>query len=278
MAILGKPNVLTVLKDRRPGLYLDGGDLGEILLPGDSIPQGAGPGDQLEVFTYRDSEDRLVASTRMPVAFVGDFAALEVRQVNPRMGAFLDWGLNKDLLLPMREQEKKVRVGETVVVFIFVDEKSGRIVASTRLSEHIDTTPPPYTDGSKVSLLIASPTPLGYNAVIDNSRLGLLYRSEIGMDLHVGEKYEGYVRSVRPDGKIDLGLDPQGYRRVAPLANEILKALRAGKGRLALSDRSSPEDIRIAFQTSKKAFKQALGSLYRQQLIEINDDGVTLKS
>ena len=266
-----------VLKDRRPGLYLDGGELGEILLPGESIPAGAGPGDELDVFVYRDSEDRLVASTRMPLASVGDFAALEVRHVHSRIGAFLDWGLAKDLLLPMREQDRPVKAREVVVVYIFIDERSQRIVATTRWKEHIDYSTPQYSPGDKVSLLIAEETPLGFNAIVDNSRSGLLYRTELGIIPQIGEKFEGYIREVRPDGKIDLRLDAQGYERVLPLADEILRVLRTGNGRLPLGDGSSPDDIRVAFQTSKKAFKQALGSLYKKQLVEINRDSVVLR-
>jgi predicted RNA-binding protein (virulence factor B family) len=256
MSLLGKLNHLTVLKDSSPGLFLDGAELGEILLPGDAIPKGAAPGDVLEVFIYRDSEDRLVATTLKPLATVGDFAALKVREVHPRMGAFLDWGLRKDLLLPNAEQERRVQVGDTVVVYVLIDHQTERIIATP--------------------LLIASETPLGYNAIINNSRLGLLYRSELAISLEIGQRCEGFVRTIRPDGKIDLGLDPQGYQRVAPLADRILAALRSNKGSLPFSDSSSPEEIRAAFQTSKKAFKQALGNLYRQRLVELHGSGIRL--
>jgi len=277
MALLGKINILTVLKDAPPGLYLDGGDLGEILLPGDSIPPGAGPDDELQVFLYRDSEDRLVATTHDPLACVGDFAALKVKQVHPTIGAFLDWGLNKDLLLPMREQERRVHKGDIVVVFVFIDEVSQRIIATTRWREHLSATPPNYSEGAPVSLLIAGESPLGYNAIVDNTHVGLLFRSELGSALQVGDKCKGYVRNVRPDGKLDLGLDPEGYQRIAPLADRILTALRSQDSKLPVHEGSSPEDIRAAFQTSKKAFKQAIGNLYRQRLIEINGADIVLR-
>jgi len=277
MALLGKINILTVLKDAPPGLYLDGGDLGEILLPGDSIPTGAGPDDELQVFLYRDSEDRLVATTHDPLACVGDFAALKVKQVHPTIGAFLDWGLNKDLLLPMREQERRVHKGDIVVVFVFIDEVSQRIIATTRWREHLSATPPNYSEGAPVSLLIAGESPLGYNAIVDNTHVGLLFRSELGSALQVGDKCKGYVRNVRPDGKLDLGLDPEGYQRIAPLADRILTALRSQDSKLPVHEGSSPEDIRAAFQTSKKAFKQAIGNLYRQRLIEINGADIVLR-
>jgi len=274
---LGKINILTVLKDAPPGLYLDGGDLGEILLPGDSIPTGAGPDDELQVFLYRDSEDRLVATTHDPLACVGDFAALKVKQIHPTIGAFLDWGLNKDLLLPMREQERRVHKGDIVVVFVFIDEVSQRIIATTRWREHLSATPPNYSEGAPVSLLIAGESPLGYNAIVDNTHVGLLFRSELGSALQVGDKCKGYVRNVRPDGKLDLGLDPEGYQRIAPLADRILTALRSQDSKLPVHEGSSPEDIRAAFQTSKKAFKQAIGNLYRQRLIEINGADIVLR-
>jgi len=277
MALLGKINILTVLKDAPPGLYLDGGDLGEILLPGDSIPPGAGPDDELQVFLYRDSEDRLVATTHDPLACVGDFAALKVKQVHPTIGAFLDWGLNKDLLLPMREQERRVHKGDIVVVFVFIDEVSQRIIATTRWRDHLSATPPNYSEGALVSLLIAGESPLGYNAIVDNTHVGLLFRSELGSALQVGDKCKGYVRNVRPDGKLDLGLDPEGYQRIAPLADRILTALRSQDSKLPVHEGSSPEDIRAAFQTSKKAFKQAIGNLYGQRLIEINGADIVLR-
>ncbi len=277
MALLGKINILTVLKDAPPGLYLDGGDLGEILLPGDSIPSGAGPDDELQVFLYRDSEDRLVATTHDPLACVGDFAALRVKQIHPTIGAFLDWGLNKDLLLPMREQERRIHKGDIVVVFVFIDEVSQRIIATTRWRDHLSATPPNYSEGAAVSLLIAGESPLGYNAIVDNAHVGLLFRSELGSPLKVGDKCKGYVRNVRPDGKLDLGLDPEGYQRIAPLADRILTALRSKEGKLPVHEGSSPEDIRAAFQTSKKAFKQAIGNLYRQRLIEINGANIVLR-
>jgi hypothetical protein len=278
VAILGKLNRLTVLKDSSPGLYLDGGDLGEILLPGDAIPKGAAPGDDLEVFLYRDSEDRLVCTTLKPLAQVGDFAPLVVREAHPRLGAFLDWGLRKDLLLPIAEQERRVEEGETVVVFVFIDYQTERIIATTRLLAHTDHTPPPYKTGYEVSLLISSETPLGYNAIINNSRMGLLYRAELGTPLHIGQRCEGFVKTIRPDGKIDLSLDPAGYARVKPLAERILATLRANNGHLAMSDTSPPEAIRDTFQASKKAFKQALGTLYRNRLIDLTPSGIQLKT
>lgn len=276
MAELGKRNALRVLRDTPPGVYLDGEQLGEILLPRRYVPDGLAPGQTIDVFLYLDSEDRLVATTETPYAYVGEFACLECVGFNPKVGCFLDWGLSKDLLLPLREQDAPVYPGDRVVVYVHVDERSGRIAASARLSRHLDLVPPDYHDDQSVHLLIWGETPLGYKAIVDHTHSGLLYRAEISTPLQTGQELTGYVRKVRPDGKIDLRVDREGYRRVAPLADRILDELRANNGRLNLNDSSSPEAIRAAFDTSKKAFKQALGALYRERKIRLIEGGVEL--
>lgn len=276
MSAIGQRNKLRVVREASPGLYLDGGSLGEILLPGQYIPQGTKPGGTLDVFIYRDSEDRLVATTEIPYAVVGEFALLRVVGTDGKIGAFLDWGLPKDLLLPLREQEERVKRGEWVIAYVFLDRRTERIAASTRLDEHLDLAPPPYRSRQAVSLLIAGETPLGYKAIVENAHWGLLYRSELAGSLQVGERLEGYVRTVRPDGKIDLSPNAAGYSRVAPLKEKILAALRDSGGILPLSDNSSPEEIRTAFHVSKKAFKQALGALYRERAIRLSDTGIEL--
>jgi predicted RNA-binding protein (virulence factor B family) len=177
----------------------------------------------------------------------------------------------------MREQERRVHRGDIVVVFVYIDEVSQRIIATTRWRDHLSATPPTYSEGTQVSLLIAGETPLGYNAIVDNTHVGLLFRSELGSPLQIGDKCKGYVRHVRPDGKLDLGLDAEGYQRIAPLADRILSALRSQDGKLAVNESSSPDEIRAAFQTSKKAFKQAVGNLYRERLIEINGSDIVLR-
>lgn len=277
MAAIGERNALRVLRESKSGLYLDGEELGEILLPGRYIPKGTVPGDYLEVFVHHDSEDRIVATTEIPRACVGDFAALRVISLHPQAGAFLDWGLSKDLLLPIREQAHRVAVGETVVAYVFLDRKSGRIVATTRLDRHLDSTAAEYPERQRVSLLIAGETPLGYKAIVENAHSGLLYKTDLGSPLRIGQQLEGYVRAVRPDGKIDLSLDPAGYGRIAPLTEQIREALKkAPGGRLPLGDHSTPEEIRAQFNTSKKAFKQALGALYRQRSIRLIEGGIEL--
>ena len=187
MAILGKRNILSIVRASAPGLYLDGGELGEILLPGRYIPADLKPKDKLDVFVYRDSEDRLVATTETPHAVVGEFACLKVKVVNQNVGAFLDWGLAKDLLLPFREQEIPVRAGQRVVVFVCLDVKTDRIVATTRLNRHLNRETPAYRNGQPVNLLITGRTPLGYNAIVENAHRGLLYHNNLAAPLEVGQ-------------------------------------------------------------------------------------------
>jgi uncharacterized protein len=276
MAKLGQRNALRIVREAPPGLYLDAGELGEVLLPRKYVTENMRPGGSVDVFVYLDSEDRLVATTETPFVYVGEFACLECVGFNPKIGCFLNWGLEKDLLLPLREQEAPVHPGDKVVVYVYVDERSGRIVASARLRRHLDLTPPNYHDDQPVHLIIAGETPLGYKAIVDHTHWGLLYRAEVSGPLEVGQEFTGYVRNVRSDGKIDLRLDREGYRRVGPLAERILEHLRANKGRMDLDDGSSPEAIRAVFDTSKKAFKQALGVLYRERKIRMVEGRVEL--
>lgn len=276
MLILGKRNRLTIVREGPPGYFLDDGEGGEILLPGKYIPPGSAPGEAIDVFVYRDSEDRLIATTETPLAMVGDFAALKVVDVSPSIGAFLDWGLEKDLLLPRREQGGFRRVGERVVVHVLVDEPSQRIVASTRLQRWLDKTPPAYAKDQAVKLLVAGRTPLGYKAVVENRHIGLLYSSELAGPLEIGSLIDGFVKEVRPDGKIDLSLDRSGFARVGLITGQILEALKAAGGQLPYNDESPPEAIRSAFGVSKKAFKQAIGALYRKRQIALTSEGISL--
>ncbi|MEO6742774.1 MAG: S1-like domain-containing RNA-binding protein [Chthoniobacteraceae bacterium] len=276
MAILGKRNTLPIVRQAPPGFYLDGGTHGEILLPGRYLPGGGEPGETVDVFVYRDSEDRLVATTETPLAMVGEFAFLRVVSEMPSIGAFLDWGLEKDLLLPRREYAGGIRPGGRALVHVMLDERSDRIVATARLNRHLNLTPPSYSEGQAVKLIVESETPLGYKAIINGAHTGLLYAAECGAALSIGQSLDGFIRSVRPDGKIDLGLDPAGHRRLEPLSGKILAALKAAGGRLPFHDGSSPEDIRSALGMSKKAFKQAIGVLYRERRIIIEPDGIRL--
>jgi hypothetical protein len=276
MAILGKRNLLSVNRESQPGLYLDGGELGEILLPGRYIPAGLAPKQKLDVFVYRDSEDRLVATTEKPHAMVGEFACMKVISVHPQAGAFLDWGLEKDLLVPFREQEFPLRPGEWAVVYVGVDARTDRIIASTRLSRHVSRDTPAYRDGQPVSLLIAAKTPQGYQAIVDNAHLGQVYDSQLAAPLKIGARMKGFVREVHASGKIAVSLDAAGYQRVEPLTKLIISVLRMSGGRLAFDDESSPETIRQNFGVSKKAFKQALGKLYKTRQIAFTKPGIEL--
>ena len=276
MAIIGKRNTLAVLRDATPGIYLDGAEHGEILLPNRYVPRGVAVGDRLEVFVYRDSEDRLVATTETPRATVGEVATLKVINVNRRIGAFLDWGLAKDLLLPFREQTGPVRVGQEVVVRVYLDEKTQRIVASMKPDRDATLEPPNYRAGQQVEFLITDKTFLGYKALVEGKHPGLLYHEGISVPVVIGQKLNGFVRAQRPDGKIDLSLDQAGYRRVAPLAVRIVQTLQRSGGRLDIDDDSPPEAIRQAFGSSKKAFKQALGTLYKARRIRFAKPGIEL--
>ena len=276
MAIIGKRNTLTVVRDSSPGLYLDGGEHGEILLPNRYVPRGIKKDDQIEVFVYRDSEDRLVATTEIPRAMVGETATLKVVGLNRLVGAFLDWGLAKDLLLPFREQSGPVRVGQDVVVRIYVDQKTQRIVASMKLDRDSAMEPPDYRPGQPVEFLITEKTKLGYKALVEGKHSGLLYHDGLTVPVAVGMQLKGFVRIMRPDGKIDLVLEQPGYQRVAPLARRIVQALQRNGGRLGVDDDSSPEAIREAFGASKKAFKQALGTLYKRRRIRFTRPGIEL--
>ncbi|MEQ1840072.1 MAG: S1-like domain-containing RNA-binding protein [Verrucomicrobiales bacterium] len=276
MALLGRINQLIILRESDHGFYLDGGPLGEILLPTREVPADVEQGDEVTVFVSRDSEDRIVATTQLPLCQAGEFAGLRVIEVNDRIGAFLDWGLPKDLLLPFAEQSKKVGTGQKVVVRVIIDETTNRIIATTKLGRYLDKVSPRYEAGQPVSLMVLEKTPLGYAAMIDRKHRGLIHSSEVHRELEPGEELQGYVRALREDYKIDLSLEPVGYGRVTDLSDRILETLRARGGNIAIGDQSSPELIRETFGTSKKAFKQAAGRLYKKKLIEVGPDHIKL--
>ena len=279
MALIGKRNQLPFLHEAPPGYYLDGGTHGQILLPGRQLKARPAAGALVDVFVYRDSEDRVVATTAAPYAVAGEFAYLRVVSVNPRIGVFLDWGLEKDLLLPIREQTVPLREGAWLVVYVTLDAKTDRIIASSRLNRHLNLTPPKFIVGQPVKLLVFSESPLGYNAVVNHTHRGLLYFSDLSGPLAVGQAMEGFIRAVRDDGKIDLTLNGGrvGYQRIVPLADKILATLKASPSkRMDLHDGSSPADIRATFEVSKKAFKQAIGVLFKAKQIVIEPTGIRL--
>lgn len=277
MVIIGRRNPLTVLRSAPPGFYLDAGVWGEVLLPGALIPSGADVGDVLDVFLYRDSEDRLVATSEIPYVQVGEFACLEAVGFTPGVGVFLDWGLAKDILVPMRElRTPRVQAGDWLVVHVFLDERSNRIIASERTNRHLRTDRPDYAEDQPVNLLISSETPLGYKAIVDNAYEGLLYHSDLAGPLEQGKRMDGYVRTVREDSKIDLSLDLTGQQRFGNHAETVLSALEASGGQMPFHDKSSPEEIRAAFGMSKKAFKQVIGVLFKERKIVITAHGIEI--
>lgn len=272
---LGKFNQLTVVKQKEFGMYLDGGDEGEILLPARYVPQGCQVGDTLNVFIYLDMEERLVATTETPLAQAGQFACLEVAWTN-RYGAFLHWGPMKDLFVPFAEQRAPMEKGQRHVVYVHVDEQSYRIVGSAKIDRYLSKEQPPYAPGDTVQALVWDKTPLGYKAVVDGRYAGLIYANETFRPVKPGDTLAAYVKQVREDGKIDLALQKSGGVRVLDFADTLLQYLREHGGRIGLTDKSSPEEIHQAFGVSKKTFKQGVGSLYKQRLVQLLDDAVVL--
>lgn len=275
MIEIGKSNNLKVTKKVEFGVFLDGQDLGDILLPTRSMLSAIEVGDTLKVFLYLDSEDRLIASAKMPMAMVGDFALLEVVSVSSA-GAFLDWGLPKDLLVPFREQKRPLETGKKYLVYIYVDETSQRIVATTKIERYLTDQCDELQRGDKVDLLIANKTDLGYTAIVNNKYLGVIYHSEIFKPLFVGNSHTGYVLKIREDQKLDLTLLPIGYEKVEEGAQQILDYLHKKGGFIELNDNSPAELINYYLGMSKKTFKKGVGSLYKQKLITIEENGIKL--
>ena len=272
---LGDFNDLAIAREVSIGFYLTSDD-GDLLLPEKYRPVGAHVGDTIRVFVYRDSEDRLIATTLEPLAVVDSFAALTVRDVGSP-GAFLDWGLEKDLLLPHANQRQAARVGERVLVYVYLDEASDRLVASAKWQQFLSPEPFAGAVGEAVRLLIAEETPLGYSVVVNGTHLGLLYHNEVFRPLRLGELLPGHLRQVRPDGKLDVRLGQAGYDEVASAAALVLTALRARPdGRLPLGDKSLADDVYRRLGISKKTFKKALGALYKQGLIELGPEETRL--
>lgn len=274
MAQIGQVNRLKVVKEVEFGLYLDGGDLGEILLPNRYVPDSAKLGEKLEVFVYQDSQDRLVATSEKPLVSVGEVAFLKVNQVN-RTGAFLDWGMPKDLLVPFAEQRVPMEEGRSYCVYVYVDS-SGRIAASSKLSLFLKETNTDFKSGQEVSLLVASRSNLGYTAVINGTHLGLIHNSDILQPLRMGQKMKGYIKGIRPDLKINLTLQKQGREGREELAEQILAHLAENQGHSTLTDKSSPEAIFKQYRVSKARYKKTLGQLYKARKITIEPDHIAL--
>jgi uncharacterized protein len=277
MAEIGVYNNLRVIKEVDFGVYLDGGEHEEILLPRRYVPENCKVDDNIRVFIYLDSEDRFIATTETPYAMVGDFALLKVVAVES-VGAFLDWGLLKDLLVPFGEQSPTLEKDKSYIVRIYVDKQSNRIAATTRLDRYLDNTPGNFHAGQEVELLICDQTDIGYKAIINGTHWGVLYSNEVFQPLKSGQKIKGYIKKVREDNKIDLSLHKPGYERVDDITDTILNVLKEQGGFISVTDKSSPETINKLFGVSKKTYKKAIGAIYRKKLITIESDGIRLNT
>ncbi len=274
MVEIGNYNELELVKFVDFGAYLDSED-GEILLPLKYVPENVQIGDKLNVFIYRDSEDRMIATTLRPKATVGQFASLEVKDASS-MGAFLEWGLEKDLFVPFNNQREPMKPGRRYVVYIYLDESSDRIVGSTKLNKYLQPADENIQEGQKVNLLVTGLTDLGYNVIIDNKYAGVLYHNEVFRSLEDGEQTTGYIKKIRDDKKIDVSLQQTGFAEVQDAATIVLNKLDANGGLLNLSDKSDPKEIYDALGMSKKTFKKAIGTLFRAGKINITDTSIEL--
>lgn len=272
---LGKFNQLEVVKQVDFGMYLDGGEEGEILLPTRYVPEGCKLGDWLNVFLYLDNEERLIATTLTPLVQVGEFACLEVSWVN-QFGAFLNWGLMKDLFVPFSEQKMKMQVGNKYVIHAHIDDESFRIVASAKVDRYLSKEKAAYQPGEEVNILIWQKTDLGFKAIIENMYSGLLYDSEIFQTLHTGDVLKAYVKQVREDGKIDLILQKPGFEKIDDFSKTLHRYITEHGGWIGLTDKSPAEEIYDTFGVSKKTFKKAVGDLYKKRLILLHEDGIEL--
>jgi predicted RNA-binding protein (virulence factor B family) len=274
MIELGKFARLEVVKEVDFGVYLAAGE-DEILLPLKYVPAGLSTGDEVDVFIYRDNENRVIATTLRPHAVVGECAYMEVREVSP-FGAFLDWGIHKDLLVPFSEQPFKLLEGMYVPVMVYLDDETNRIVGSCRVNKFIKNDVLEVEEGQEVNLLIGESTDLGVKVVINNKHWGILYHNEVFKPIDVGEKLVGFIKKIREDHKIDVALQKQGYDEITNASDRIISLLKENKGFLPLTDKSDPETIYEVAQMSKKVFKKAIGALYKARKVELRDSGVHL--
>lgn len=274
MLKLGEFQSLTIVRIASPGAFLSDGET-DVLLPTKYIPKEAGIGDHVQVFLYRDSEDRLIATTLTPSLKLNEFGFLKVKQITP-VGAFLDWGIEKDLLVPFREQVGRLTVGTWILVYLYLDEKTDRLVATNKVSRFYQNATCDLEEGQEVEVMIADETDLGVNVVIDNKYKGLIYANDLFHDLIEGDKMKAFIKCIRPDNKIDVSLRKTGIVNLEAGAEMILSELKSNGGFLALHDKSTPEEIQVELQMSKKNFKRSVGILYKQQLIRIEEHGIRL--
>lgn len=276
MIKLGEFNTLKAYRQTDNGVYLcDEEELNEVLLPNKYVPDGIKKDDEMKVFIYKDSEDRLTATTLTPKILLNQYAYLKVKDVN-RFGAFLDWGLEKDLMVPYSQQNQKMRPEGSYLVYLYIDEKTERLVASAKLRHFLQNEILTVERGEQVNLMIWERTDIGYNVIINDLHKGLIYNNEIFRKLKIGDKMKGFVKEIRDDNKIDISLQRQGYGNVSSNIDPILEALQQNKGFLPLHDKSAPQDIYNQFKMSKKTFKKAIGALYRDRKIRIEVDGIYL--
>lgn len=272
---LGDFNHMTVVKQVDFGFYLDGSDEGEILLPMRYAPKDLKPGDELDVFIYLDQDERPVATTETPLAKVGDFAYLEVKWVN-EYGAFLGWGLMKDIFCPFREQKKRMVLGNSYIVHIHIDEESYRIMASAKVERYLSEERPTYNIGDEVCLLVWQKTDLGFKVIVDNQFAGLLYKDQIFQYVHTGDRMKGYISQVRPDGKLDVTLQKTGREQTTDFAETLYQYLLDHDGECDLGDKSEADDIYERFHVSKKVYKRAVGDLYKRRWITVSPMSIQL--
>ena len=274
MVEFGKINTLKVIKVMKSGITLDGGTLGEMFLPEKEAPAQCRVNDNVEVFIYIDSKARMIATTRKPYAVAGQFALLKVVSSNS-YGAFLDWGLKQDLRVPVREQNKQMKQGQSYVVFVHND-KNSHITASSKLDKFLGKQPVNFMEGQPVHLVIGEMTPMGHKAIINNTHVGVLYKNEVFQILKQGQEVKGFIKKIREDGKIDLSLQKSGAKAADELSNKILSTLKEHGNSLGVSDKSSPEAIYRLFGVSKKRYKNAIGALYKKRMITVEEHSIRL--
>jgi uncharacterized protein len=275
MADIGKISSLKVTRIMEYGAILDGGEIGDVLLPKKQIPLECERGDEVEAFVYMDKEKHLRATTQRPYATVGQFAALQALS-SSSSGTWLDWGLATDLFAPSQRQQSRMVEGESYVVFVFLENRTQRILASSKLEPFLDLKKPRYEDGEKVNLLICDQTDLGYKALINDAHMGIIYKNEVFQKLHTGQRIEGYIKKIREDFKIDISLQEPGYQRVDAVSGTILNKIKSLGGRISITDKSPPEAIYVLFGISKKTFKKAIGALYKRRLVVIESTGISI--
>ncbi len=275
MIKIGEYNTLIILRDTDPGLFLGDDEDNDVLLPNKYVPEQFEIGDELTVFVYLDHEERPVATTLKPHIKPGEFALLRCNYTN-EFGAFLDWNLEKDLFCPFKEQAFKMRKGDWYLVYCYIDEETDRLVASSKTNSFLSNKELTVDQFDEVDLIVSHPSEIGMNVIVNEKHLGLIYKDEIYKEISVGDRLKGIVKKVRSDNKLDISLNQIGYRNIEPNAQIILKELEDNSGFLALTDKSDPDQIKDMMQMSKKAFKKAIGSLYKQRIITIKEDGIYL--